>query len=168
MLTLKLFLCVLLPLSSCHAFISTKSVLGKQRATSFATITTTTTTTPRTAPPHNNLRGAEHRRNPTRLRLNPSPDTLEQLRQANLKAHNEVWDSRRNMARATLSAAQAWRSAREKVSGPPDAQQNGSIVADSKGALAVSAAVVAVAAATLRLGGRAALVSVSFFCTVQQ
>lgn len=87
-------------------------------------------------------------------------DVLEALKQANLKAHVEVWESRRGMARVTLSAAKNWRGVRESLAGPPDASKGDSLVTDGKGALVISAVGVAVAAATLRVGGRAALMSV--------
>lgn len=95
------------------------------------------------------------------MNLNSSDNEVpEVLRQANLKAHEEVWQSRRGMARATLSAAKALQGARVSLAGPPDASEEGSLAADGKGALIVSAVGLAVAAATLRVGGRAALISV--------
>lgn len=84
----------------------------------------------------------------------------EVLRQANLKAHHEVWESRRGMARGTLSAAKACRGVRESLAGPPGASKEDTLAADGKGALIVSAVGLAIAAATLRVGGRAALMSV--------
>ena len=86
----------------------------------------------------------------------------EKLREANLKAHNSLWETRRGMARATLNAAQGWRKAREFLSGSPDSNEEGadSLADDGKGALIVSAVALAVAVATVRVGGRAALVSV--------
>lgn len=94
-------------------------------------------------------------------------DVPEELRQANLKAHNEVWEARRDMARATLSAAKAWRNTRSMLAGPGDAEKDGRLVEDGKGALIVSAVGLAVAAATIRVGGRAALISVRGFACVQ-
>lgn len=63
------------------------------------------------------------------------------------------------MTRATLSAAKALRGARESIAGG-DTAKDSSLVEDGKGSLVISAIALAVAAATLRLGGRAALVSV--------
>lgn len=91
---------------------------------------------------------------------NTNSDVPEVLRLANLKAHEEVWQSRRGMARATLSAAKALQGARGSLAGHPDASEEGNLAADGKGALVVSAVGLAVAAATLRVGGRAALISV--------
>ncbi|CAM9780082.1 unnamed protein product [Laminaria digitata] len=90
---------------------------------------------------------------------NTNSDVPEVLRLANLKAHEEVWQSRRGMARATLSAAKALQGARGSLAGHPDASEEGNLAADGKGALVVSAVGLAVAAATLRVGGRAALIS---------
>lgn len=92
------------------------------------------------------------------MNMNQPAEVPEKLRQANLKAHIEVWDSRRDMTRATLSAAKALRGARESIAGEDAAKD--SLVEDGKGSLVISAIALAVAAATLRLGGRAALVSV--------
>lgn len=103
---------------------------------------------------------------PTRMTLNSNSNSNdnevpEELRLANLKAHEEVWQSRRGMARATLSAAKALQGARGSLAGPPDASnKEGNMAADGKGALVISAVGLAVAAATLRVGGRAALISV--------
>lgn len=94
------------------------------------------------------------------LNMNMKPaEVPEKLRQANMKAHVEVWDSRRAMARATLSFAKSVRGFRESLGGPPDAAKD-SLVEDGKGSLIVSAIALAIAAATVRLGGRAALISV--------
>lgn len=92
-------------------------------------------------------------------------ESLEKIQQRNQKTHEEVWASRRAMARATLSAAQAFRAVREFVTGDQvedsaEGDGTGSLAADGRGALVISAAVLAIAAATLRIGGRAALVSV--------
>ncbi|CAM9254666.1 unnamed protein product [Ectocarpus sp. 8 AP-2014] len=97
---------------------------------------------------------APHRPN---MNMNQPAEVPEKLRQANLKAHIEVWDSRRDMTRATLSAAKALRGARESIAGEDAAKD--SLVEDGKGSLVISAIALAVAAATLRLGGRAALIS---------
>lgn len=68
------------------------------------------------------------------------------------------------MTRSTLSAARAFRTARIAVTPPPteDAaiSADEQLAEDGKGALVISAVGVAVAAATIRVGGRAALVSV--------
>lgn len=70
------------------------------------------------------------------------------------------------MARSTLSAARAFRIARAQLVSKGEGKE-GEISAeeqlkeDGKGALVISAVGVAVAAATIRVGGRAALVSVS-------
>ncbi|CAM9650488.1 unnamed protein product, partial [Hapterophycus canaliculatus] len=93
------------------------------------------------------------------LNMNMKPaEVPDKLRKANLKAHVEVWDSRRSMARATLSFAKSVRGFRESLAGPPDAAKD-SLVEDGKGSLIVSAIALAIAAATVRLGGRAALIS---------
>lgn len=84
----------------------------------------------------------------------------EKVRLANLKMHNEVWDSRRSMAQATLSAAKALRRARESLAGPDRDPSKDKLLEDGKGSLVISAIALAVAAATVRLGGRAALISV--------
>lgn len=102
---------------------------------------------------------APHQRHPP-LHMNMNnPEVPEKLRLANLKAHNEVWDSRRDMARATLSAAKAVRGARESFAGPGDASKD-NLLEEGKGSLVISAIALAVAAATVRVGGRAALISV--------
>lgn len=95
------------------------------------------------------------------MNMNNPVEVPEKLRLANLKAHNEVWDSRRDMARATLSASKAFRRARESLAGPDaDGSKDSSLLEEGKGSLVISAIALAVAAATLRLGGRAALISV--------
>ena len=94
------------------------------------------------------------------MNMNNPAEVPEKLRLANLKAHNEVWDSRRDMARATLSAAKAFRRARESLAGPADGSNDSNLLEEGKGSLVISAIALAVAAATLRLGGRAALISV--------
>eukprot|EP00903_Cladosiphon_okamuranus_P017290 g15932.t1 len=86
-------------------------------------------------------------------------EVSEKVRQANLKMHNEVWDSRRSMAQATLSAAKALRRARELLAGQEDPSKDNKLAEDGKGSLVISAIALAVAAATVRLGGRAALIS---------
>lgn len=96
-----------------------------------------------------------------------APEVLDEIQQKNQKTHEQVWASRRAMARATLSAARSFRTVREvvagsQVEGDGDGEDGkDTLVSDSKGALVISAVGLAVAAATLRLGGRAALVSVS-------
>lgn len=111
---------------------------------------------------HHDAHAHDHHHHQQHLNMNTRApaEVPEKLRQANLKAHNEVWDSRRGMARATLSAAKAVRGARESLAGPPNASSKDSLVEDGKGSLVISAIALAVAAATLRLGGRAALISV--------
>eukprot|EP00752_Nemacystus_decipiens_P008104 g7244.t1 len=93
------------------------------------------------------------------MNMNNPAEVPEKLRLANLKAHNEVWDSRRDMARATLSAAKAFRRARESLAGPADGSKDNKLLEEGKGSLVISAIALAVAAATIRLGGRAALIS---------
>lgn len=93
------------------------------------------------------------------MNMNNPAEVPEKLRLANLKAHNEVWNSRRDMARATLSAAKAVRKARESLAGPGGDSKD-KLLEDGKGSLVISAIALAVAAATIRLGGRAALISV--------
>lgn len=114
-----------------------------------------------TARPSSSAIRARCRSQTSNMNLNSSDnDVPEVLRLANLKAHEEVWQSRRGMARATLSAAKALQGARGSLAGPPDASKESNLAADGKGALVVSAVGLAVAAATLRVGGRAALISV--------
>lgn len=117
-----------------------------------------------TAPKHRHGtcpgRSHHHRLN---MNMNNPAEVPEKLRIANLKAHNEVWDSRRGMARATLSAAKALHRARESLAGGPGDGSNDNLLEDGKGSLVISAIALAVAAATLRLGGRAALISVRIY-----
>lgn len=93
-------------------------------------------------------------------------EAFEELQKKNQKTHEEVWASRRAMARATLSAARAFRTTRQIVAGSQvegnddEDEAEGNMTADGKGALIISAVGLAVATAILRLGGRAALVSV--------
>lgn len=94
------------------------------------------------------------------MNMNNPAEVPEKLRLANLKAHNEVWESRRDMTRATLSAAKTLRRARESLAGPVDGSKDSTLLEEGKGSLVISAIALAVAAATLRLGGRAALISV--------
>lgn len=101
------------------------------------------------------------------MNMNNPAEVPEKLRLANLKAHNEVWDSRRGMSRATLSAAKAVRRARESLAGPGDDSKDSSLLEEGKGSLVISAIALAVAAATVRLGGRAALISVSSVGTIR-
>lgn len=91
-----------------------------------------------------------------------APD--EKLRLNNQKAHENLWATRRGLARAMLSIARAMKTARQTVaSSPTDSEgSENQLVEDGKGALVISAVAVAVAAATIRVGGRAALVSVSY------
>lgn len=116
-----------------------------------------------TCVPHPRVRG--HRYGPIRERCSScmNSDVPEKLQEANLKAHISLWETRRSMTRSTLYAAKAWRNAREFASGSSNAAQEGgdSLADDGRGALIVSAVALAVAAATLRVGGRAALMSVS-------
>lgn len=100
---------------------------------------------------------------PLNMNMNNPAEVPEKLRLANLKAHNEVWDSRRDMARATLSAAKAVRKARESLAGPADESKDRRLLEEGKGSLVISAIALAVAAATIRLGGRAALISVRVY-----
>ena len=112
-----------------------------------------------TTPKHpHGARQCRHRQ--LNMNMNNPAEVPEKLRLANLKAHNEVWDSRRDMARATLSAAKAFRRARESLAGPADGSNDSNLLEEGKGSLVISAIALAVAAATLRLGGRAALISV--------
>ena len=94
------------------------------------------------------------------MNMNNPAEVPEKLRLANLKPHNEVWGSRHDMARATLSAAKAVRGARESLAGPAADGSKNKLPEDGKGSLVLSAVALAVAAATIRLGGRAALISV--------
>lgn len=112
------------------------------------------------------LQRAGHGRKCRTITSSNAHDVPEELRQANQKAHEEVWASRRGMARATLSAARAFRTARTTVAGKRQQVAEGDdakLAQDGKEALVVSAVGLAVAAATVRVGGRAALVSVRDF-----
>ncbi|CAM9717599.1 unnamed protein product, partial [Discosporangium mesarthrocarpum] len=83
-----------------------------------------------------------------------------------VEGHEKVWASRRSMARAALSGAKALRPVRGFVAAPVAGQGDedestraaNQLVSDGKGAVVISAAAVAIGAATLRFGGRAALV----------
>lgn len=116
-----------------------------------------------TCVPHPRVRGRHY--DPIRKGCSScmNSDVPEKLQEANLKAHISLWETRRSMTRGTLYAAKTWRNVREFASGPSnDAQEEGdSLADDGRGALIVSAVALAVAAATLRVGGRAALMSVS-------
>ncbi|CAM9461052.1 unnamed protein product [Choristocarpus tenellus] len=77
-----------------------------------------------------------------------------------LEGHELLWESRRSIARGVLLTSKAVRSLREAIAGPGTATEKGDLASDGKGAVVVSAAVVAIGVATLRFGGRAALVQV--------
>ncbi|CAM9569661.1 unnamed protein product, partial [Phaeothamnion confervicola] len=83
----------------------------------------------------------------------------DETREALEKSHQQLWESRRGMIRGALRTADGVRGARKTMQSvfPPPPAGSSTSATNSRQAVAVTAAAVAVGAMTLRLGGRAAL-----------
>jgi hypothetical protein len=74
--------------------------------------------------------------------------------------HQKIWDSRRSMIRGALVAADSAAKVRRKLSFGESAEKSADDKPkDARGALVLTAFAVAAGAATIRIGGRAALMS---------
>jgi hypothetical protein len=86
-------------------------------------------------------------------------DAAEKLANIELE-HQKIWDSRRSMIRGALVTADAAAKVRQKLSFGENSERSADDKAkDAKGALVLTAFAVAAGAATIRIGGRAALMS---------
>ena len=86
-----------------------------------------------------------------------------------MKEHNEIWDSRRSMVRGVLTLADNVAKARSKYMSAEEKEADAAVVSaeHAKNAFLITAFTVAAGAATIRVGGRAALMSVLGLDVVQ-